>query len=195
MLYFMSKSCWLFFLLPLGNPLNPLLTTLLANQYPILNLFPTKAFDRMKDLISKREAAETETVEWTFLGHRVCLRGWKSLHCLGTLVQLPSSFLIMTFLLLMLKYLLSWGNRYGIGLSGLIWNNVARAKHGAAKLFGITPCGSVFCFGLAMPTSQSSLRHSVLMCLTAGGSNSIYQTNVGKQHPLFGMTCLASCCR
>ena len=39
-----------------------------------------------------------------------------------------------------------------------------------------------------------NLRHSVLMRLTAGGSNSIHQTHVLKQRPLFGRTCLASCC-
>lgn len=60
----------------------------LANHWLIFDSSAAKAFDRMKDLIAKRKADETENVEWIFLGHRVCLRGWKSLHCLGTLAEI-----------------------------------------------------------------------------------------------------------
>lgn len=55
-----------------------------------MGLFQTyrtgKVFDKIKDL---RAACvdESSLVEWKFLGHPVCLRGWQALHSLGCLVK------------------------------------------------------------------------------------------------------------
>lgn len=49
-------------------------------------LDPIEVFDRMKAALSARSDSG-DAVRWTFNGQRVCLRGWKALHFLGSLAE------------------------------------------------------------------------------------------------------------
>ena len=51
---------------------------------------PCEVFQRVKEILCK-ENSEGERTQWTFLGHKVCLRCWKALHGLGSMIDSSQS--------------------------------------------------------------------------------------------------------